>query len=67
MIVKIKECALKNKGWSLYKLANELDMPQQTIYSWARGRTQPNFKNMDLLCDILNCTMNDLFEGGTNG
>ena len=52
----------KNKGYSLYKLAKELKLPQQTVYSWANGRTQPSYENMDRLCDALECTIGDLFE-----
>jgi DNA-binding Xre family transcriptional regulator len=62
MKIKIKEVALKNKGWSLYKLAKELNLPQQTVYSWASGRTQPSYDNIDRLCDILDCCVGDLFE-----
>ncbi len=62
MLVKIKECAKSQKNWSLYKLAKELDLPEQNIYSWASGRTQPSYENMDKLCAILDCTMSDLFE-----
>ena len=62
MKVKIKECAKELKSWSLYKLAKEMSLPQQTIYSWASGRTQPSYESIDMLCAILECTLNDLFE-----
>jgi transcriptional regulator with XRE-family HTH domain len=62
MKVKLKELALSKYNWSLYRLAKELNLPQQTVYSWASGRTQPSYDNMDRLCDVLNCTMADLFE-----
>jgi len=62
MKIKIRETTKSKKDWSLFQLANELEMPQQTIYSWANGRTQPNYKNMDKLCQILECKMDDLFE-----
>lgn len=62
MKVKIKEVAKDKKGWSLYKLAKELGLPQQTVYSWASGRTQPSYDNMDRLCDILDCGVGELFE-----
>jgi transcriptional regulator with XRE-family HTH domain len=62
MKVKIKEVALAKQSWSLYRLAREMGLPQQTIYSWASGRTQPSYDNMDRLCDSLNCTMSELFE-----
>jgi transcriptional regulator with XRE-family HTH domain len=60
--IKIKEAAKEKKGWSLYKLAKELHLPQQTVYSWASGRTQPSYENMDRLCDILECSIGELFD-----
>lgn len=62
MKVKIKEVAREKKGWSLYKLASILNLPQQTIYSWANKRTQPSFESMDMLCTVLGCTLDDIFE-----
>lgn len=62
MKIKIKETVKKMKGWSLYKLAKVLNLPQQTVYSWASGRTQPSYENMDRLCDALDCSVGDLFE-----
>lgn len=62
MKIKIKEAVKKIKGWSLYKLAKVLNLPQQTVYSWASGRTQPSYENMDRLCDALECSIADLFE-----
>ena len=62
MKIKIKEVVKMKKGWSLYKLAKVLNLPQQTVYSWASGRTQPSYENMDRLCDALDCTVGDLFE-----
>jgi DNA-binding Xre family transcriptional regulator len=60
--IKIKEAAKDRKDWSLYRLAKELGLPQQTVYSWASGRTQPSYDNMDRLCDALDCSVGELFE-----
>lgn len=62
MKIKIKETVKQKKGWSLYKLAKVLNLPQQTVYSWASGRTQPSYENMDRLCETINCSIADLFE-----
>ena len=62
MKIKIKEFARKTKNWSLYKLAQEMGLPQQTIYSWASGRTQPSYDNFDRLCAILECNIENLLE-----
>ncbi len=63
--IRIKETARKKKGWSLYRLAKELGLPQQTVYSWANGRTQPSYENMDKLCEAIGCYLGDLFEAET--
>ena len=60
--IRIKEIARKKRSWSLYRLAKELGLPQQTVYSWANGRTQPSYDNMDKLCEALDCTIGELFE-----
>ena len=62
MKVKIKEYAKESKNWSLYKLAQEMGLPQQTVYSWASGRTQPSYDNWDRLCGILECKVENLME-----
>ena len=62
MKIKLKETALKNKNMSLYKLAQVMGLPQQTIYSWAKGRTQPSYLNLDKLCNILECKIGDILE-----
>lgn len=62
MKVRIKEMAKTKRSWSLYRLAKELSLPQQTVYSWASGRTQPSYDNMDRLCEVLGCGMGELFE-----
>ncbi len=60
--IRIKEVARTKKGWSLYRLAKELGLPQQTVYSWANGRTQPSYDNMDRLCEVISCSVGELFE-----
>lgn len=62
MKIKIKETAKAKKNYSLYKLAQVLNLPQQTVYSWAKGRTQPSYFNLDRLCDALECRIEDILE-----
>jgi len=62
MKIRIKETVREKRDWSLYKLAKVLDLPQQTVYSWASGRTQPSYDNMDRLCEAIGCTVGELFE-----
>ena len=61
MKVLIREVAKKNNGWNLVQLANAMGKPKQTICYWANGQTMPNPKNLELLCNILECTLDDIF------
>ena len=60
MKLNIAGAAKKFKKWSIYKLANELDLPQQTVYSWAWGKTHPTYANLKKICDALGCRAEDL-------
>jgi len=62
MKVKIKEVALKNKSISLYKLAKLMDVSEQTVYAWAKGKAQPSYINLDKLCNVLECGIGDILE-----
>lgn len=62
MKVKIKEAAKLKKDYSLYKLAKELNLPAQTVYSWAKGRSQPSYLNLDKICSVLECGIEDILE-----
>lgn len=61
MEIFIKEATRNKRDWSLYRLAKEMKLPQQTVYSWANGRTQPTWKNIDRLCSILGCAIGEIF------
>ena len=61
MKVNIKQAARK-KGWSLYRLAKEMDITNQTVYSWASGRTFPRPEYLDLICATLKCKIGDILE-----
>lgn len=62
MKIKIKETAKSKKNYSLYRLARVMEIPEQTIYSWAKGKSQPSYENLDKLCDTLECKIEDLLE-----
>lgn len=62
MQAHIKEAARKFKNWSVYRLAIEIDMSQQTVYSWAWGKTQPSYKSLEKICKALECTPNDILK-----
>jgi len=61
MQLDIEKAAKRFKEWSLYRLALELNVPNQAIYSWNSGKIIPSLKTIAKICAILNCTPNDLF------
>lgn len=60
MIFKLKDTARKFRGWSLYKLAQELELDTKTVYGWSNGVITPTLSTLLRLCEILGCTPNDL-------
>lgn len=62
MRIQVKEAARKFKQWSVYRLAQAIDMPQQTVYSWVWGKTKPTYQNLEKICKALECTPNDLLK-----
>lgn len=58
--LKLKEFREANK-FSQREIANKLNMTQANYWLWEKGKSFPNAKQIMKLCDIFNCTPNDLF------
>jgi transcriptional regulator with XRE-family HTH domain len=57
----------EKRGLSQSQLAREMEMTETTIRNWEHGRTGLDwFERVARLCDVLQCTPNELFgyEGG---
>ena len=67
MRVTIREVARTKKDWSLYRLAKEMEVSLPTIYSWAKGKTQPSYQYLDRICTVLDCGVEELFQAEKNG
>jgi transcriptional regulator with XRE-family HTH domain len=52
----------KKKGWTLKRVADELDQEYQTVLYWNQGRSYPRVPTLFKLCQILDCTLDDLME-----
>lgn len=48
------------KGYTLEKLGDMLDVSPQAVYRWEAGKTEPNMKTVAKLCKIFNCTADEL-------
>ena len=53
---------VESQGITLYRLAKMMGIPEQTVYSWAKGRSQPTYENMDYICTVLNCAISDIIR-----
>lgn len=61
LVPKIKELR-ENNGLSQRRLAQALDVTENTIANWENGRTGLEwFERVAKLCEVLNCTPNQLF------
>ena len=64
VMVKLKVLEiLKKKGRTKYWLYNQMNMSYQNFNRMVSNETKAmKYENIELLCEILECTPNDLFE-----
>jgi len=54
---------LKEKGKTKYWLYNQMNLSYQNFSKMVNNETKGmKYDNLELLCEILDCTPNDLFE-----
>ncbi len=54
---------LKEKGKTKYWLYNQMNLSYQNFNRMVNNETKAiKFENLELLCEILECTPNDLFK-----
>ena len=53
---------LQEKGRSIYWLSRQAGISYPTVYSMVHNRTRAiRFESIEILCQVLECTPNDLF------
>ena len=62
MRLQIAEVARRNKGWSMRKLADKLQVEHQTVMYWNQGRAYPRLPMLVRLCRLLACRFEELIE-----
>lgn len=53
---------MKDRNISIYKLAKETKINENTLYSYNRGVSEPSFKNMCKVADALNVSLDKFRE-----
>lgn len=57
----------KEKKLTQEELASKLNISKNAVSKWERGLSLPDVSTMPLLCEILEITLNELFNGEMNG
>lgn len=53
----------KAKGMSQEELAEKLDVSRQAVSKWETGETSPETEKIIMICDLFECSMDDLIKG----
>lgn len=60
--MKVKLKALRvNAELTQEEAAKKMGVTRETIQNWEAHRTFPNINSLNKLCDIYNCSLNDIF------
>ena len=51
-----------NRGWSIYKLAEESGLTQSTLANMFSRKTMPSISTLKSLCDAFGITLSQFFE-----
>ena len=51
-----------NRGWSIYKLAEESGITQSTLANMFSRKTMPSISTLKSLCDAFDITLSQFFE-----
>lgn len=54
------------KGWTLEQVAAEINVSNQTISNWEKGKTQPDIESLIRLADLFKVTIDYLVERESN-
>lgn len=65
LVMKKIEQLYTQKGWSLYRLAKESNIPYSSLNNMMQRNTQPTVYTLEKLCDGLGMTMSEFFDDRT--
>lgn len=55
---------LAERGWSIYRLAEQAHIPQSTLSNMFSRGNQPSLATLELICDALGITLAQFFAVG---
>lgn len=54
--------AIKAKGFTQSRLAEQANLPLETISKWVRGKSFPRLDSLVLVCNVLEISIDDLLR-----
>lgn len=60
------EEVMRAKGFNKYQLSKALDVSPSTVTRWCEGTIVPRYDVLMRLCDLLECTTDDVLRGTEN-
>lgn len=63
--LRLRELLRRNQQGTLKDLCQHLQVDYQTVANWNQGRAFPNLVKALALCQLLQCTMEELVEWGS--
>lgn len=60
--LKIVELTTQKQNWTMKQLAEKLNVDHQTVMYWNQGRCYPRLPMLLKLCQILECTLQELID-----
>ena len=60
--LRLAEIARTKRGWTLRRLADELEMDYQNVVNWNTGRSIPHLSTIITIARILRCSVDDLIR-----
>ena len=58
---------LAQRGWSIYRLAEQAHIPQSTLSNMFSRGNQPSLATLELICDALGITLSQFFAVSDHG
>lgn len=57
---------MKERGWTMYRLAKETGLPQSTLSNMIKRSTMPTMATVETLCNGFGITLSQFFWDGTD-
>ena len=57
---------MKDRGWTIYRVAKEADIPWSTVRNMFKRNTDPSIATLESLCRGMGITLSQFFDGNNS-